>query len=413
MNNSKKLLFALFLLPLFTLAQSNYKPGVVVTLKGDTLHGFIDYKEWENNPESINFKPALSGAAQQYTPNEVTYFQVAQLDAYRRYSGPVSTDATNINRISTGRDTGFRTAVVFLKIEASGKYVALYSYTDDLKKRYFVVDKSNNQPVELVFRTYYSPDQGNKTVNEDRYKGQLIYLSSRYNTNTDDLRTIIENASYDQDLVNIVNKINGTAKRASSYKKPGISFYAGIGSGISSIKPPNNNDFYSSNYSYVNSYLPRISFGINAYANPEVGKLVFKGEIALSANAYKTYFNQYYYSHPLSYITLNQYTLSLDPQVLYNIYNSDRFKFYLEAGVSLNFSKYSNNNLYSAGSTEPEQNYIQLTSGWFSVPLSAGITLNNKIGIYVTYIVPSVISENNFTYNSIQFGISYTFSPKK
>jgi hypothetical protein len=413
MKHLYKLLLVIFLLPLFTLAQSNYKPGVIVTLKGDTLHGFIDYKEWENNPESINFKLALSGAAQQYTPNEITYFQVAQLDAYRRYSGPVSMDATNIGRLSSGKDTSYKTLVVFLKLEQDGRYISLYSYTDDLKKRYFVTEKINNEPFELVYRTYTDADKTYNTTNETKYKGQLIYLSSKYNRNTDELRTTIETSSYDQDLINIVSKINGSAKQSTHHTKSSISFYAGIGSGISSIKPPNNYYFYSSDYSYVNSYLPRISFGINAYTNPEVGKLVFKGEVALSANTFKTYFNQYFYSHQKSYITLNQYTVSLDPQVLYNIYNSDSFKFYVEAGVSFNLSKNSNNNLYSAGSTDPEQNYIQLNPNWFSVPLSAGITLNNKIGIYVSYIIPSVFSGNGFTYSSTQFGLTYTFGQKK
>ncbi len=413
MKQLYKSFLIIFLLPLFSLAQSNYKPGIVVTLKGDTLHGFIDYKEWENNPESINFKPALSEAAQQYTPNEISYFQVGQLEAYKGYNGPISMDATNIGRLSSGKDTSFKTAVVFLKIEQDGKFITLYSYTDDLKRRYFVAEKTNNNPFELVYRTYVDADKTYNTVNETKYKGQLIYLSSKYNRNTDELRTTIEGSGYDQDLVNIVSKINDSAKQATHHTKSSISFYAGIGSGISSIKPPDNYNFYSANDSYVYSYLPRVSFGINAYANPEVGRLVFKGEIALSANAYKTYFNQYFYSNNKSYISLNQYTVSLDPQVLYNIYNSERFKFYLEAGVSLNFSKYNNNNLYSAGGTDPEPNFIELTNSWFTVPLSAGVTLNNKIGIYVSYIIPSVFSGNGFTYSSTQFGLTYTFGQKK
>jgi hypothetical protein len=413
MRHFYKSFLTVFLLPLLSLAQSNYKPGVVVTLKGDTLHGFIDYKEWENNPESINFKPAISEPAKQYTPNEITYFQVAQLDAYKSYNGPVSMDATNIGRLSSGKDTSSKILVVFLKLEQDGKYIALYSYTDDLKKRYFIAEKTNNKPFELVYRTYNDVDKTYNTVNETKYKGQLIYLSSKYNKNTEELRTTIESSSYDQDLVNIVYKINGSAKRVISHNKSGISFYAGIGSSISSIKPPNDYTFYSTDDSYVYSYLPRISFGMNVYTNPEVGRLVFKAEIALSANTFKTYFNQYFYSAPKSYLTLNQYTVSLEPQVLYNIYNSDRFKFYLEAGVSLNFSKYSNNNLYSAGSTDPESNYIEVTNSWFSVPLSAGVTLNNKIGLYVSYIIPSVFSGNGFSYSSTQFGLTYTFGQKK
>ena len=46
----------LFLLPLLSIAQANYKSGYVVTLKGDTLRGYINYKEWGRNPKDIDFK---------------------------------------------------------------------------------------------------------------------------------------------------------------------------------------------------------------------------------------------------------------------------------------------------------------------------------------------------------------------
>ena len=40
------------LLPLLSIAQSNYKPGYVVDIKGDALHGYLDQKEWGHNPKS-------------------------------------------------------------------------------------------------------------------------------------------------------------------------------------------------------------------------------------------------------------------------------------------------------------------------------------------------------------------------
>jgi hypothetical protein len=45
-----------FCLPLFSWAQSNYKQGRVVTLQGDTLRGYINYREWPYNPEEFAFK---------------------------------------------------------------------------------------------------------------------------------------------------------------------------------------------------------------------------------------------------------------------------------------------------------------------------------------------------------------------
>jgi len=411
-----KLLPLIFLFPLFTLAQSNYKPGIIVNLKGDTVNGFVDFQEWANNPESVNFKDAPGGPVRRFMASEIIYFQVGHVVAYQSYNGPVSMDATNINHLSTGRDTSFKTMAVFLKLEQDGKYIALYSYADDLKKRYFVSEKKDNKAFELIYRTYVNSDLSYNTVNEERYKGRLIYLSSKYNSYSDNLKKNIEDAAYDQDLVTIVNKINRTTNPVQFHGKSPVSFYAGISAGLTSMKPPANDGVFTyRNVSPVNSYLPRIAAGINIYTNPEVGKVVFKGEIAVSANSFKTYFNGYYNlsSSARSYLTLNQLTVSFDPQVQYNIYNTDHLKFYLDAGISINFSKYSNNSLYDGLYDFTTSNYIPAITNWFSYPFSAGVVLNGKIAIFVTYTLPADFTTINYTYSSTQIGINYTFGSNK
>lgn len=405
------LLFVAILFPLFSFAQENYKPGLVVTLKGDTIHGFIDYKEWENNPSAINFKAASASSAQLYTPAEIRYFRINGSEAYQAYSGPVSMDEINVNRLAKGRDTTFRTVSAFLKIEQDGKFITLYSFTDDLKKRYFVSEKANNQPVELIYKIYYSTSQdNNQTITDEKYKGQLIYISSKYNGNTDNLRLTIQNSNYDQELVDVAAKINHSGKQARQHVNRSTSFYASISSGATYIRASN------SDYSNFNprvspsySYLPRVALGINAYTNPDVGRLVFKGEIAVQVSHDKTYFYEYLYGNARSYNTVNQNTISFNPNVLYNIYNAERFKFYVEAGVSANFSNYSNISYYN-GQYKTLQNDGTIYAGnWFSFPLEAGVTLNKKFGLFVNYTPPTPISGAYYNYYSTKLGFSYTF----
>ena len=54
----KYFLVTLLLLPLLSIAQSNYKSGYVVTLKGDTLRGYINYKEWGGTLRILILNPA-------------------------------------------------------------------------------------------------------------------------------------------------------------------------------------------------------------------------------------------------------------------------------------------------------------------------------------------------------------------
>ncbi|HAL81144.1 MAG TPA: hypothetical protein DCO83_02040 [Mucilaginibacter sp.] len=219
MKHFSKVLSALFLLPLFSLAQNNYQPGVVVNLKGDTTHGFINYSEWENNPGSIYFKDGTAGNPVKFTTNDVKYFGVAvgHLAEYVRYSGPVSADVTDINKILIGRDTSFIQDTVFLKVLQKGKNMIIFSYTDNLKTRYFIGENLLEQPVELTYRIYYNSiekSSGDRTSYDNTFKSQLYDAAARSNMMNDALKNDIKTAEYrEEDLLNISSIINGISAK--------------------------------------------------------------------------------------------------------------------------------------------------------------------------------------------------------
>ena len=101
-------LLLLFLFaPLFSSAQGNYQPGLIVNLQGDTIRGSIDYSEWQNNPERISFEANGADAVQKLSAGEIKFFSVAigHLAKFVAYDGPISTDVTDINHLSVGRDS--------------------------------------------------------------------------------------------------------------------------------------------------------------------------------------------------------------------------------------------------------------------------------------------------------------------
>jgi hypothetical protein len=223
-----KLLFLTLFLPLFSLAQ-NYQPGVVVNLKGDTMHGFINYGEWENSPQNISFKHELAGAPVKLTVNDIKYFSISvgHLAEYERYEGPVSTDITEINHLSVGRDSSFKTDTVFLKVLQKGKNLMIFSYSDDTKIRYFISANSVEKPVELIFRIYYNSEYGNgqnRTSYENIYKSQLYDAAKKSNVMTEALKNQIKNAAYTQDdilkISSIINGISTTNPLNNNPSKP-------------------------------------------------------------------------------------------------------------------------------------------------------------------------------------------------
>lgn len=74
-----KLVLVLVAFPGIIFAQINFKPGYVLTLQGDTIKGFIDYREWMSSSEYINLKTtSKAGRKQKIGPSEITLFSGKQ-----------------------------------------------------------------------------------------------------------------------------------------------------------------------------------------------------------------------------------------------------------------------------------------------------------------------------------------------
>ena len=217
-----KLVFRLYLVfylpPFFAIAQSNYKPGYVVTLKGDTMRGFIDYREWDTNPKTVTFKSFPENEVKKFTAGQINGFVVSSMAEYQRYGGPISMDPINIATVIEERDTTYKIDTVFLELLSRGKNVALYDYSDKTKTRYYISEGPDLKPVELVYRLYYDTKNvtytTGKTVNENTYQKQLFALAAKYNMLSDILIKDIEDAEYKEiHIVKIVRAINGMSSK--------------------------------------------------------------------------------------------------------------------------------------------------------------------------------------------------------
>ena len=236
---------SVFLFTTLALAQSNFKPGYAVTLAGDTVKGEIDYQEWGSNPSSIRFRTP-DNRVRNFTTADIKYFSIDKLDIYQRYSGPISHDETNNNRILGGRDTSFTVENVFLKVLQTGKVINLYAYLDAVKPRYFYSDPGTDNAVhELVYRVYYNGNtsdlQKGNTTTEAKYLQQLTAIALKANVLDDDLQQTMDGTEYTKpDLLKVVTKMNGYTKAQVALTQPGSSedsfdLYAGLGLNVTKI----------------------------------------------------------------------------------------------------------------------------------------------------------------------------------
>lgn len=203
------LLSAAFLLPALSLAQ--YKPGYVITLKGDTLKGYIDEYTWDSNPRSVSFKADTLMALQKFTVADIKQFSIGNTLTYQRFAVNISLGTVDENHLNA-KDTTTKTDVVFLERLQTGKNISLYSYSDDTKTRFYVTENNSDTPRELIYRVYVISDvMGNKT--ERTYIQQLADIALKKGALTDELQRNLDNLEYrESSMVRVAALINGSSK---------------------------------------------------------------------------------------------------------------------------------------------------------------------------------------------------------
>jgi hypothetical protein len=385
------LIALLVALPACIFAQSNYHQGYVVKNNGDTLKGYIDYREWTRCPTSIDFK--INKEDHQilpFNPHTIKEFQVNGMGTYVTYKGIISMDRTKFPDLPLMQDTSKKLDTVFLKQIATGAHLTLFSHQDEIKERFFV--RENGQIVELKYSQYYTTDH--QTIEKNIYRGQLIFYIHEFMPGNSKINKKAEGTLYNKgDLNDIISKINGNSN-FSIPKKPFYRLFAGLGVNDIKTKLTDNTHqigvpktagtitYYELENLQVTKFStktsPKINFGIDFFVNPDVQQLVLRTELSLSyINAnfqFDVYNGEADANVPLNY-SFKQYTGTFTPQILYNIFNRDDFKFYIDGGIGLNFSTYSKNAASS----------YDLNPFWTSLPIQTGVVVNKRIEFSFTY----------------------------
>jgi hypothetical protein len=172
MTTSKKTkLFTLiifnFLLLQNVFSQENFTKGFIISVKGDTIKGFIDYRNWEKNPDKITFKNLNSETKKTINPIDVQGFGVNN-DFYESAIVKLELSSNSTIDLTILKELDMKTDTVFLEAMFRGSK-SLYSYkSEQIREQFFI---KNQGVFEL-----------------------LIY--KRYLKNTDEQTKIAENATY-------------------------------------------------------------------------------------------------------------------------------------------------------------------------------------------------------------------------
>jgi len=389
-----KYLYLLALAALLTCqlnAQKNYKQGLVVLLNGDTLHGWIDYRNWKVNPESIAFKKdSLSEDFQKFTTEDLTMFQITGFDRYikaivKKDMLPVELAAlTSLPPDSTITDT------VFLRTIVTGKVLSLYELVD-FKPHYYIQDNSREY-IELIYKRYLD-EYNTGLITSTLYRNQLGKYATDQKADEKLVRKIARIAYNEQEIAPVVaalNKISGEVVYTSDYnKKSYVSFFAGAGGMYTKLKFSGQNETLSG-MDFKGKIVPVITAGMDIFALRNLRDLALRIQISYSSTEYKASKTM-----TSAFPTIPGDTLEYDikqnnfaPSVglLYNFIRKENFRYYVGAQLGLTISSYPTNRLtrFAYNGKSITDNYLDYEKHWTMVTIQTGAVINSKLEIGLT-----------------------------
>ncbi len=186
------LLFIGILFTCLIYSQEDYLPGFVIKNNGDTLKGFVDYRNWGVNPDKIDFRSTVNSGSTTFNPTEVKGFSVKD-EIY--LSGIVEVENTPVEEIRLDYDSKPNISVETVFLQTLFKGVkGLYYYRNNNGRENFYVNKDGG--FELLVYKKYLVRQGTTSSIRERndFIGQLIL----YFVDCPAIRTKIESTSYAQ-----------------------------------------------------------------------------------------------------------------------------------------------------------------------------------------------------------------------
>jgi hypothetical protein len=284
----KLVLFAVWILfSYLSYSQENFLPGFVINNSGDTLKGFIDYRNWAINPKVVDFKSPATSHPTTFIPTDIKEFSVKD-EIY--VSGIVEVENTSIeeNRLEYDSKLKITVDTIFLQTLLRGKK-GLYYYMNNNGRVNFYVNKDGR--FELLVYKKYLIRQGTTSYvfTKKDYIGQL----NEYLKDCLTIRTKIENTSYAQkDLIKLFQDYYKCSSSETGFQRKAERVHLEIGalSGVSLTKlkfnsgDPEFDYLENTNYKLSTNFSGSLFFDIIMPRNQ--GKLSLNNELLFSV--YKT-----------------------------------------------------------------------------------------------------------------------------
>ena len=160
-------------------AQDLFVRGYVLSTSGDTIHGWVENLNWDENPNTIRFRQNSTAALQIYAASDINGFGMwTEIEEhYRAVSMNMDFSPVKTQQLTYAQERLLKPYSVFLRIRILGP-ICLYELKDSLRKDHFFAQKKGEEIEELIYHRYMVEDNIQSSVvrTDNRYRDQLLNI---------------------------------------------------------------------------------------------------------------------------------------------------------------------------------------------------------------------------------------------
>jgi outer membrane protein W len=371
---------AYFLLNSSASAQANAQPSFIVKNDGDTVYGFINYRNWIKNPAEISFQTSETAPKETYDVTGIRYFEITGKDQYIRSIVWKDMMPVIITQIGNEGETKKIRDTVFLRQLAKGSRLALYELIDE--KPHYYLQEGINEPIELPYRVFYDKNDVTKVVTLNTFRDQL----KSYAAGQQKLINKIQRTPYkEKELTAIVLEIDNSATAIGVVSADGrplktSQFFAGAGLTYNNIAFKGE-DYQNLNDLEASSHLGyTVKAGIDFFSKRKFQNLFFRLELAYGTYDYEGKMEReipFVDQHEERTYKIKVNYLSPRFSVNYTFFKTQNVNVYAGIGAGYNFCSYPENILTienkTIGRTEQKKDFLEFEKAWMEGNAQVGI----------------------------------------
>ncbi len=341
-NFIKSIFFTILGVLLFqtSFCQENFLPGYVISSKGDTLRGFIDYRNWEKNPIKISFKERINDNKTIYTPMTIKGFGVSN-EVYESAIIKTETSPDKTNELISLRDLKISIDTTFLQSMIVGPK-SIYHYNNKIGKEQFYIKQDSAYEL-LVYKKYLKDQDGKTIVAENRnYIGQLtIYLQG-----CSSIQSKLKEIQYSKrSMENLFHFYYDCTQIGIKFQKktPKVVTEIGVLTGMSVTTLKFSSNVTGFTYLLKANYKPSLNFTAGLFFDlilpRNQGKWSINNELVIASYKVNSRYNDYTNENKYTITSTSlDYTYIKINNLLRYKFPIGNIKFYLNAGISNGFA---------------------------------------------------------------------------